>query len=403
MTGLNATPSANRLHIGVFGRTNSGKSSFINAFTGQNVSVVADVAGTTTDPVYKAMEVHPIGPCVFIDTAGVGDTTELGKQRMEKTMLAADKTDVVVFVLADMDTDFEEEKKLLAHFKTKKTPTLLLANKADLRSDAENAAFLARIKEELGQEAILVSTQTGDGISKVKEALTRLVPEDMNASSITGNLVKAGDVVLLVMPQDIQAPKGRLILPQVQTIRELLDKKCTVMCVTTDEFEHALTSLNKAPDLIIVDSQIFKFVYEHKPEGSLLTSFSVLFAAQKGDIDYYVESAKKIDALTPTSKVLIAECCTHAPLTEDIGRVKIPAMLRKRYGETLTVDIVSGTDYPQDLTGYDLIIQCGACMFNRAHVMSRIDRARTQNVPMTNYGVTIAHLTGIIDKVVMPS
>lgn len=403
MTGLNATPSANRLHIGVFGRTNSGKSSFINAFTGQNVSVVADVAGTTTDPVYKAMEVHPIGPCVFIDTAGVGDTTELGKQRMEKTMLAADKTDVVVFVLADTDTDFEEEKRLLSHFKSKKTPTLLLANKADMRSDEENATFLARIKEELGQTAMLVSTKTGDGIAKVKEALTRLAPEDFNASSITGNLVKAGDVVLLVMPQDIQAPKGRLILPQVQTIRELLDKKCTVMCATTDEFEHALASLNKAPDLIIVDSQVFKFVYEHKPEGSLLTSFSVLFAAQKGDIDYYVESAKKIDALTPDSKVLIAECCTHAPLTEDIGRVKIPAMLRKRYGETLTVDIVSGTDYPQDLTEYDLIIQCGACMFNRAHVMSRIDRARMQNVPMTNYGVTIAHLTGIIDKVVMPS
>jgi len=402
MAGLNATPSANRLHIGVFGKTNSGKSSFINAFTGQNVSVVADVAGTTTDPVYKAMEIHPIGPCVLIDTAGVGDTTELGRQRMEKTMLAAEKTEVAVFVLADDADDFAEELTLLKYFKEKKTPILVIANKADLRTEEENKAFLEKIQKKFGAEPLLISTQTGEGVSRIKEALARMVPEDANATTITGSLVKEDDVVLLVMPQDIQAPKGRLILPQVQTIRELLDKKCTVLCATTDKFLRTLDSLKQPPKLIIVDSQVFDFVYNNKPQESLLTSFSVLFAAQKGDIDYYVESAKKIDALTKDSKVLIAECCTHAPLTEDIGRVKIPNMLRKKYGESITVDIVSGTDYPQDLTKYDLIIQCGACMFNRAYVLSRIERAKEQGVPMTNYGTTIAYLTGILGKIVMP-
>jgi len=211
--------------------------------------------------------------------------------------------------------------------------------------------------------------------------------------------VSKEDVVLLVMPQDIQAPKGRLILPQVQTIRELLDKKCIVMSVTTDYMEQALQALKQPPKLIITDSQIFGFVYEHKPAESMLTSFSVLFAAYKGDLSYYIEGAKAIDSLTEHSKVLIAECCTHAPLSEDIGRVKIPNMLRKRFGSDITVDMVSGTDYPEDLTPYDLIIQCGACMFNRQYVLSRIDRAKKQQVPMTNYGITIAHLTGILDKI----
>jgi [FeFe] hydrogenase H-cluster maturation GTPase HydF len=216
---------------------------------------------------------------------------------------------------------------------------------------------------------------------------------------ITGNLVSSDDLVLLVMPQDIQAPKGRLILPQVQTLRELLDKKCIVVSVTTDKLEQALSALNKPPKLIITDSQVFGYVYEHKPKESMLTSFSVLFAAYKGDLHYYMEGAKKIDTLNENSRVLIAECCTHAPLSEDIGREKIPRMLRKRFGECLSVDVVSGTDFPERLDGYDLIIQCGSCMFNRKYVMSRIDRAKSQNVPMTNYGVTIAHLTGILDKV----
>ena len=410
---LNETPSSNRLHIGIFGKTNSGKSAFINAFTGQEVSIVADVSGTTTDPVYKAMEVHPLGPCTIIDTAGFDDDTQLGEKRLEKTKLAAEKTELAVILFAGerqtLDTenvdaeitfDMKEELHWYHFFKEKNTPVLLVVNKADIRTDAQE--LLAQIKNETGEEALLVSAKTGEGMAQVKEALTRKIPENYGSQQITGSLVGEEDLVLLVMPQDIQAPKGRLILPQVQTIRELLDKKCLVMSVTTDKLEAVLKVLTEPPKLIITDSQVFGYVYEHKPAESMLTSFSVLFAAYKGDLPYYVEGAKQIDALTANSKVLIAECCTHAPLSEDIGRVKIPRMLKKRFGETLAVDIVSGMDFPQDLSDYDLIIQCGACMFNRKYVMSRIDRAREQEIPMTNYGVTIAHLTGILDKITMP-
>ncbi len=409
---LNETPSSNRLHIGIFGKTNSGKSAFINAFTKQEVSIVADVAGTTTDPVYKAMEVHPLGPCIIIDTAGFDDKTELGERRVEKTRLAAEKTELAVILFAGERVnagsqeasenvfDLSEELHWYHFFKEKKTPVLLVINKADIREDS--AALLAQIQKETGEEALLVSAKTGEGMDAVREALIRKIPENYGNQLITAELVGEEDLVLLVMPQDIQAPKGRLILPQVQTLRELLDKKCLVMSVTTDKLTKALAVLEQPPKLIITDSQVFGYVYEHKPTESMLTSFSVLFAAYKGDLPYYVEGAKQIDALKPDSRVLIAECCTHAPLAEDIGREKIPKMLRKRFGETLSVDIVSGTDFPQDLSGYDLIIQCGACMFNRKYVMSRIDRAREQQIPMTNYGVTIAHLTGILDKITMP-
>lgn len=400
---LNDTPSANRLHIGVFGRTNSGKSSLINAFTGQEVSIVANVAGTTTDPVYKAMEIYPLGACTIIDTAGFDDASELGVQRVEKTTLAAQKTDIAMIVFsADGGTDvsdFEKELEWYHFFEEKHTPVLLVINKADL---ADSAVVQKLLEKETKELPIIVSAAKREGIEQIKEALVRKLPENFGERMITGNLVNEGDLVMLVMPQDIQAPKGRLILPQVQTTRELLDKKCLIMSVTTDKFVEALKNLVQPPKLIITDSQVFSYVYENKPEESMLTSFSVLFAAYKGDLPYYVQGAKSIDSLTEHSKVLIAECCTHAPLAEDIGRVKIPRMLKKRFGENLTVDHVSGTDFPQDLGGYDLIIQCGGCMFNRKYVMSRIDRAREQQVPMTNYGVTIAHMTGILENVVMP-
>lgn len=400
----NETPGSNRLHIGIFGKTNSGKSAFINAFTGQEVSIVADVAGTTTDPVYKAMEVHPLGACVIIDTAGFDDESELGERRIKRTHLAAEKTELAVIVISAEDAkgaaDLREELHWHHFFREKKTPVLFVVNKSDRCENAD--ALLAEIKRETGEDALLISAKTGQGMGAVKEALARKIPEDYGSQSITGELVAEGELVLLVMPQDIQAPKGRLILPQVQTLRELLDKKCIVMSVTTDQFVLALETLTKPPKLIITDSQVFREVCEHKPAESMLTSFSVLFAAYKGDLPYYVEGAKQIDGLAADSKVLIAECCTHAPLSEDIGRVKIPRMLKKRFGESLTVDIVSGTDFPQDLSGYDLIIQCGACMFNRKYVMARIARAREQKVPMTNYGVTIAHLSGILEQITMP-
>lgn len=423
-TTLNDTPSANRLHIGVFGKTNSGKSSLINAFTGQEVSIASDVAGTTTDPVYKAMEIHPLGACTIIDTAGFDDESELGAKRVEKTRLAAEKTDIAVMVfsaevdssVSDMTANREENKSELNNmellkkyftqelkwyqfFKEKNTPVLLIINKADLGDAKALQEFLIK---ETNEQPLIVSAVKREGIDQIKEALARKVPENFGERLITGNLVGEDDLVMLVMPQDIQAPKGRLILPQVQTTRELLDKKCVIMSVTTDKFVAALKQLVQPPKLIITDSQVFSYVYENKPKESMLTSFSVLFAAYKGDLPYYVEGAKQIDSLTEQSHVLIAECCTHAPLQEDIGRVKIPRMLKKRFGEGITVDHVSGTDFPEDLSGYDLIIQCGACMFNRKYVLSRIDRAKEQRIPMTNYGVTIAHLTGILPHVVMP-
>ena len=397
--GLNETPSANRLHIGVFGKTNSGKSSFINAFTGQEVSIVSEVKGTTTDLVQKAMEINPLGPCVLIDTAGFDDETVLGAARMEKTRLAAEKTDIAVILFAvSTHFDIKEEITWYSYFKEKNTPVLAIVNKMD--EDKEAAEQLAAQIKEITKEApLLISARSGEGLENVKEALARKMPEDFAARFITGDLVTESDVVMLVMPQDIQAPKGRLILPQVQTIRELLDKKCIVLSVTTDKMQQALSTLKEPPKLIITDSQVFKTVYEQKPKESMLTSFSVLFAAHKGDLPYYIEGARKIDALNEQSKVLIAECCTHAPLSEDIGRVKIPAMLRKRFGAGLTVDMVSGTDFPKDLSGYDLIIQCGGCMFNRKYILNRVEQAKKQQTPMTNYGVTIAHLTGILDKI----
>ncbi len=393
--GFNETPSGDRLHIGIFGRTNSGKSSFINAFANQNISIVADVAGTTTDPVYKTMEIYPLGPCVVIDTAGFGDKGELGERRMEKTKLAAEKTELAVILFEE--EEMEEELRWYRFFQKRQTPVLPVVSKADIRKDA--AALLAKIKEQTKEDALLISAKTGEGMERIREALSRKMPEGYGSRLITGGLVNRNDLVLLVMPQDIQAPKGRLILPQVQTLRELLDKKCLVMSVTTDQFLPVLAVLKIPPKLIITDSQAFGYVYENKPKESMLTSFSVLFAAYKGDLPYYIEGAKQIDALTGESRVLIAECCTHAPLKEDIGRVKIPNMLKKRFGQTLTVDVVSGTNFPQELGEYDLIIQCGACMFNRKYVMYRIDQARRQGVPMTNYGVVIAHLTGILDKI----
>lgn len=397
---LNETPSANRLHIGIFGKTNSGKSSFINAFSGQKVSIVADVAGTTTDPVYKAMEIYPLGPCVLIDTAGFDDKGELGALRVEKTELAAQKTDLAIILFCE--EEMSQELKWYRYFKEKNTPVVPVLNKIDLYTQEEKEKLVHLIQRNTKEEVCLISAKTGEGIRNLKELLARSIPEGYGNRMITGDLVDTGDLVLLVMPQDIQAPKGRLILPQVQTLRELLDKKCLVMSVTTDQYLSALENLAVPPKLIITDSQVFSYVYENKPKESMLTSFSVLFAAYKGDLPYYIEGAKAIDTLNENSHVLIAECCTHAPLKEDIGRVKIPRMLKKRFGEKLDVSLVSGTDFPDDLTKYDLIIQCGACMFNRKYVMYRIDKARNQYVPMTNYGITIAHLTGILEHVALP-
>lgn len=402
MAELNTTPNANRLHIGIFGRTNSGKSTLVNILTGQSTSIVSDVAGTTTDIVYKAMEINPLGPCVLMDTAGLEDTTALGAKRLEKTKLAMDKADIAIVVFpADGRDDFGAELELLEDFRRKDIPVLCCINVFGDKAgtvDGIKAQLDGKLKDSKIELVMMDCSRTKDK-EGLRMALSRLMPEDYDADFITGDLVSEDDVVLLVMPQDIQAPKRRLILPQVQTIRELLDRKCTVVSTTAEKLELALSRLSEPPQLIITDSQVFKHVYEHKPAGSRLTSFSVLFAAYKGDLEYYIEGARHIDSLTENSRVLIAECCTHAPLKEDIGREKIPRMLRKRFGEGMQIDMVSGTDFPDDLSGYDLVIQCGGCMFNRQFVMARIQKARESHVPMTNYGVTLAHLTGILDKI----
>ncbi|GAA6465306.1 [FeFe] hydrogenase H-cluster maturation GTPase HydF [Bacteroides thetaiotaomicron] len=398
------TPNANRLHIALFGKRNSGKSSLINALTGQDTALVSDTPGTTTDPVQKAMEIHGIGPCLFIDTPGFDDEGELGNRRIERTWKAVEKTDIALLLCAGGgsaeetgEPDFTEELHWLEQLKAKNIPTILLINKADIRKNTASLAI--RIKETFGSQPIPASAKEKTGVELIRQAILEKLPEDFDQQSITGSLVTEGDLVLLVMPQDIQAPKGRLILPQVQTIRELLDKKCLIMSCTTDKLRETLQALSRPPKLIITDSQVFKTVYEQKPKESRLTSFSVLFAGYKGDIRYYVKSASAIGSLTESSRVLIAEACTHAPLSEDIGRVKLPHLLRKRIGEKLSIDIVAGTDFPQDLTPYSLVIHCGACMFNRKYVLSRIERARLQNVPMTNYGVAIAFLNGILNQI----
>ena len=393
---LQATPSANRLHIALFGRRNTGKSSLINALTGQDTALVSNIPGTTTDPVSKAIELHGIGPCVIIDTPGFDDEGTLGKMRIERTLQAIERTDIALLLCEE--SDYQEEKAWMQQLKAKNIPVILVLNKADIRAEASSLA--TRIEQELGQKPLLASAKARQGMEDLRLAILEKLPQDFEQPSITGDWVGEDDLVLLVMPQDIQAPKGRLILPQVQTMRELLDKKCLIMSCTTDKLPQTLKALARPPKLIITDSQVFKTVYEQKPAESMLTSFSVLMAGYKGDIRRFVEGASAIDRLTEQSRVLIAEACAHAPMSEDIGRVKIPRLLRKKVGEGLHIDMVSGSDFPKDLTGYDLIIHCGACMFNRKHVMNRLESASTQQVPMTNYGITLAHLMGILDKIV---
>lgn len=388
---LNQTPKANRLHIAILGKTNSGKSTILNAFTKQDVSIVSEVKGTTTDLVYKAMEVHGLGPTMFMDTPGFEDDSVLGAKRLEKMELALKQCDIAMMIFHN--ENIEQELKYLKQLKAQQVPVLCIYHKFN------GIDVLDKIKQQVKEEFLVLDAMKEDIVEKVRTRLIRLLPQDYGDEHIVHHLVSEDDHVLLVMPQDIQAPKGRLILPQVQTIRDLLDGKCIVTCVTTDKLEKALAYMHEAPKLIICDSQVFDIVYKLKPKDSMLTSFSVLFAKHKGDIDYFVESVKVIQNLNSESKVLIAEACTHAPMEEDIGRVKIPAMLKKLKGVN-KVDIVAGMNFPQDLSEYDLVIHCGACMFHRKYVLNRVEQAKQQQVPMCNYGITIAYLKKILDYVV---
>ena len=388
-------PRASRLHIGLFGRRNAGKSSLINALTGQATSLVSPVAGTTTDPVAKSFELPGVGPVVFWDTAGLDDAGPLGQLRVEATRQAMEKTDLALLVFSGPPG---EEVAWFRWLRARKIPVLAVLNQCD-RLDGV-PTLMESISQALeGLSVLPVSAVTGAGIPSLRQAIAQAVPDDFWDLTITGGLARPGDVVLLVMPQDLQAPKGRLILPQVQTIRELLDKKCSVMSCTVDCLPATLAALQAPPHLIITDSQAFPTVWKSKPPESLLTSFSILFAGYKGDIHAFLEGAQAIAGLTAHSKALVAEACAHAPLTEDIGREKIPRQLRKVVGEGLSFDFVRGNDFPADLSPYDLVIHCGACMFNRRHVLSRIAQAAEQGVPISNCGVVLAYLAGILDKV----
>lgn len=386
MTG---TPSSERLHIVLVGERNSGKSSLLNAIAGQDAAIVSACPGTTTDVVSKALEIPGIGPCALIDTAGLDDSGELGQMRVKKSVDALRSADIVLLVVDALSGRLPAPVEGAAVF-------IPVINKIDTL-DAEAAKRLASaVKEHFGKEPVRISALNGTGIKELMAAVQENIPEDWSAPLLTEGLLNPGELALLVMPQDREAPKGRLILPQQQTIRELLDRGCRVMCCTPEELPAAIDSLKDAPAAIIADSQVLGSVKPLKPEGSRLTSFSMLLAASKGDIDYFKESARKIDSLSASSRVLIAEACAHVPASEDIGRVKIPAMLRARCGAGLQVDVVSGKDFPEDLSEYDLVIHCGACMFNRRYVLSRVEQAKRQGVPMTNYGVTIAYINNLL-------
>ena len=387
------TPASERVHIALLGRTNAGKSAMLNCLAKQDVAIVSNTPGTTTDPVQKPMELTGMGAVVIIDTPGLDDNTTLGKERMARTSKMLDRTDIAVVLFTDEGID--TEMRIIEECRTREIPVVVALNQVDIIND--RAGLIARIKEATKCEVIATSTTTGEGIEALREAIINTRPAEERL--ITEGFCKAGDRVLLVMPQDKSAPKGRLIQPQVQTIRELLDRGCIPICCTPDRMAEALAALVTPPELIITDSQAFNEVYQLKPEASTLTSFSILFARYKGDIALFTEGVKALKSITESSRILIAEACSHTPQNEDIGRVKLPRLLRKRFGEGLTIDIVGGADYPEDLTPYDLVIHCGACMFNRKHVLSRVERARQQGVAITNYGVILAALTGILDRV----
>lgn len=389
----------NRTHIGIFGPRNAGKSSLINMLTSQEVSIVSSVAGTTTDPVSKPIEINGLGACVFIDTAGYDDYGMLGEMRVTKTKEVLKRCDIAIFLIPN--TIFEEKDKLQEA--TKWFTLIKERSKAVLAVNhfAERTHEIGDVKKLFGvNEYISINIANNEGREEVLKAIGFVQSQYQQDLSIVTHLVKPNDTVILVMPQDIQAPKGRLILPQVQTIRELLDYGCTTVCTTTAKFEQTLNGLKDAPALIVTDSQDFKTVYELKPKESRLTSFSVLFARWKGDIDEFIRGAEALATLNANSRVLIAEACSHAPLAEDIGREKIPALIRKKIDANIKFDIISGNDWNVDLSQYDLIIHCGACMFSRTQMLNRVKDAQQNKTKITNYGITIAYLNNIIDKII---
>lgn len=396
---MQKTPKTFRCHIGFFGRRNVGKSSLLNAITRQNVSIVSDFAGTTTDPVEKPMELLPLGPVLFIDTAGIDDMGALGEMRIQKTHQAMDRTDIAVIV-AEAGFFGEFEERLLAEFDKRRIPTVIVFNKSDLYKPS--TSLLDSFKK-FGIRAIATSASSGEGIPDLRQALLDSAPEDfVNNPPLINDLVGPGESVVLVVPIDKEAPKGRLIMPQVQTIRELLDNDSLCLVTKERELRAALDNLKRPPKLVVTDSQAFLKVSADTPPEIPLTSFSILFARRQGDLTEMVKGAMAIDDLQSGDKVMIAESCSHHPIGEDIGRVKIPRWLAQYVGGKLDITVTQGRDFPENLSEYRLVIHCGSCMFNRRTMLSRIIKCRDAGVPITNYGLTIAYTLGIFERALQP-
>ena len=397
---LNKTPKANRLHIGIFGKRNAGKSSLLNALVNQEVAIVSEIAGTTTDPVEKTMEFLPLGPVVFIDTAGVDDNGSLGAMRVEKTEKIFDRTDIAV-IICDFNGWDDFEINLYKEFERRSIPVLAVINKSDIETISPQK--LDKIKNYV-KEPLQTSIKSGrEVVFELKKQLVASVPENfINPPSILGDLVPPDSTVVLVIPIDKEAPKGRIILPQVQTLRDILDNGLKALVVRETELKNALENLKEKPALVVTDSQAFKEVDEIVPKSIPLTSFSMLFARLKGDLGVFYEGAKAIDNLKDGQKVLIAESCSHHQIEDDIARVKIPRWLKKKTGKNLEFVYHSSHDFVEDLSEFALVIHCGACMTNRREILSRIMKAKEANTPITNYGIVIAHCIGILDRAIKP-
>ena len=384
---LNSTPNADRVHIGIFGRRNAGKSSIINAITGQELAIVSDIEGTTTDPVSKAMELLPLGPVVIIDTPGLDDSGALGEMRIKKTYQVLNKTDIALLVVDSCVGMTESDFAILEKIREKKIPCLTVFNKSDISGMSVNT-----------ENEISVSTVTGENIHELKERIARIVPQNIMEYPIIADKVKSGDCVVMVVPIDKAAPKGRIILPQQNTLRELLDSGCTAVVCRDSELEHTLDTMSKPPKFVITDSQVFGKVSKIVPENICLTSFSILFARHKGNIFELVKGVKKLDTLSDNDIVLISEGCTHHRQCGDIGTVKLPAWIKKYTGRDIKFEFTSGTEFPAELSKYSMIIHCGGCMLNEREMKYRIKCAADASIPITNYGMTIAYVNGILKK-----
>ena len=402
--GMNQTPASERVHIGFFGKRNAGKSSVMNKVTGQELAVVSDVKGTTTDPVYKAMELLPLGPVVMMDTPGMDDEGELGGLRVKKSYQVLNKTDAAVLVIDGKAGMSGEDQALLERIHKKNIPSILVLNKRDLLTEEEVCQTLSGLPEgyQEGKDYLWVSAQEGTGVQELKERLAVLASTEENRKKIVGDLLSPGDFVVLVVPIDKAAPKGRLILPQQQTIRDILDADAVSVVIKEDRLKETLESLGKKPRLVITDSQVFGRVSKDTPKELLLTSFSILFARYKGNLETVVEGARTLEKLKDGDKVLISEGCTHHRQCGDIGTVKLPAWIRKYTGKNLEFSFTSGTEFPDELGEYSLIVHCGGCMLNEREMKYRLSCAEDQGVPMTNYGIIIAYMNGILERSLEP-